>query len=182
MLAHHYASRDNSRGLVKNYERGIKMKPSKKPGVQQRLVLWEKCQPNCHHQAQSCWVEGRGAERGCRLFSVYHSTSCILPPKQSNLSIYHPFRYGASYLNSSIQESTAVVSWMEARLVKVKRKRLVQGQRKVCAYQFRDLKIWQGWWGFLSSHLSPALSRSKEKSRWTSICHYIMVAPLVTTD
>lgn len=133
MLAHHYTSRDNSHGLVKNYEQGIKMKPSKKPGVQQSLVLWEKCQPNCHHQAQGCWVEGRGAERGWRLFSLYHSTSCILPPKQSYLSIYHPFRYGASYLNSSIQESTAVASWMEARLVKVKRKILLQGQRKVCA-------------------------------------------------
>lgn len=36
--------------------------------------------------------------------------------------------------------------------------------------------------GFLRQHLSPALSRSEEKGQWTSICHYITVAALVTTD
>lgn len=39
MRAHRYASRDNSRGLVKNYDRGIKTKPSERPGAEPRLVL-----------------------------------------------------------------------------------------------------------------------------------------------
>lgn len=39
MLAHRYRSRDNSRGLVKNDERRMKMKPSENPGGEQRLVL-----------------------------------------------------------------------------------------------------------------------------------------------
>lgn len=188
MLAHRYASWDNSRGLVKNYERGIKTKPSERPGVEQRLVLSVE-----RNASQAAITRHRAAERTrgrtgrvppvlCPSLHSLHSAS-----KQSYLSIYHPFRFSASYLNSSMQEPTAVVTWPEPKLVKVKRKRLLQGQRKVSSHQVQDLKIWrgvmwgeEGWGGSLSQHLSPALSRLNEKDP-DSHCHYIIAASLVIT-
>lgn len=183
MLAHRYASWDNSRGLVKNYERGIKTKPSERPGVEQRLVLSVE-----RNASQAAITRHRAAERTrgrtgrvlpvlCPSLHSLHSAS-----KQSYLSIYHPFRFSASYLNSSMQEPTAVVTWTEAKLVKVKRKRLLQGQRKVCSHQVQDLKnMARGdvrWGGSLSQHLSPALSRLNEKDP-DSHCHDIIAASLV---
>lgn len=94
MLAHRYASRDNSRGLVKNYERGIKKEAKRK--ARSRAEVGTFCVEG--NASQAAITRHRAAERTrgrtgrvppglCPSLHWLHSAS-----KQSYLPIYHPFR------------------------------------------------------------------------------------------
>lgn len=143
MFTHLYASQDNSSSLVKNMSGEGK---SAKVKARQRLavgtwVLWQMpAEPPPPQESRKLL---RAAERRkdtppapwTSLHSIcpnMHSAS-----KQPRCSVYHSFLcFSAPYLQGNLTEANTMVtipdSWKKPRVVKVKRKRLLQGQSKVC--------------------------------------------------
>lgn len=109
--------------------------------------------------------EGRGKKTPPVLCPSLHSFTLNThsASKQSYLSIYHSFMFSATYLNSSVREPIAMVSWIEPRVVKLKRKRLLQGQIKVSSHGIQDLTggslEGRRWWMLFEPISEPSFTK-----------------------